>query len=63
MTGGNNNSHSHSHCHGDDNEEERKEILGGEMNLAKFLSSNIGILTGFAIMFLLAFFEDKIKIQ
>ncbi|EDV22946.1 uncharacterized protein TRIADDRAFT_28153, partial [Trichoplax adhaerens] len=37
------------------------DILG-ELSFKKFLFSNIGILTGFTIMFLLAYFEEKIKV-
>ena len=56
-------SHSHSHSHNHSNQiEQNQDITHGEMNWKKFFSANFGILIGFTVMFLLAFFEDKIKV-
>ncbi|RDD41650.1 Zinc transporter ZIP12 [Trichoplax sp. H2] len=61
MTGHSTHSHSHSHGNTSKNGKEKRDILG-ELSFKKFLFSNIGILTGFTIMFLLAYFEEKIKV-
>ena len=44
------------------NQTEQQNIMEGELNWRKFACSNVGILFGFVVMFLLAFFEDQIRI-